>query len=244
MPHKVLVVEDDLDIAGLVQVHLKELALDVEHVSNGESAMAKLMLDQYDIVLLDIMLPGMDGLSVCREIKSLFPQVSVVLLTSKSSEMDRVIGLEIGADDYICKPFSYREFQARIKAQIRHIKLLNMQQQSSDTVATKPTALMLGALQIDTSGHEVFINNQLIDLTATEFDLIHFFARHPNQVFSRSQLLESVWGYDHSGYEHTVNSHINRLRSKIGHLCQQDIIETVWGVGYKLNAKSLQQASI
>ena len=227
MQHKVLVVEDDLDIAGLVQVHLKELALDVEHVSDGESAMAKLMQDHFDIVLLDIMLPGMDGLSVCREIKSLFPHISVVLLTSKSSEMDRVIGLEIGADDYICKPFSYREFQARIKAQIRHIKLLKMQQQPTDTIATAPTALMLGALQIDTGGHEVFINDQLIDLTATEFDLIHFFAKHPNQVFSRAQLLESVWGYDHSGYEHTVNSHINRLRSKLGNLCQQDIIETV-----------------
>ena len=244
MQHKVLVVEDDLDIAGLVQVHLKELALDVEHVSDGESAMAKLMQDHFDIVLLDIMLPGMDGLSVCREIKSLFPHISVVLLTSKSSEMDRVIGLEIGADDYICKPFSYREFQARIKAQIRHIKLLKMQQQPTDTIATAPTALMLGALQIDTGGHEVFINDQLIDLTATEFDLIHFFAKHPNQVFSRAQLLESVWGYDHSGYEHTVNSHINRLRSKLGNLCQQDIIETVWGVVYKLNAKSLQQASL
>ena len=244
MQHKVLVVEDDLDIAGLVQVHLKELALDVEHVSDGESAMAKLMQDHFDIVLLDIMLPGMDGLSVCREIKSLFPHISVVLLTSKSSEMDRVIGLEIGADDYICKPFSYREFQARIKAQIRHIKLLKMQQQPTDTIATAPTALMLGALQIDTGGHEVFINDQLIDLTATEFDLIHFFAKHPNQVFSRAQLLESVWGYDHSGYEHTVNSHINRLRSKLGNLCQQDIIETVWGVGYKLNAKSPQQAPL
>ncbi|WMN60896.1 response regulator transcription factor [Pseudoalteromonas xiamenensis] len=244
MQHKVLVVEDDLDIAELVLVHLKELSLDVEHVIDGESAMAKLMQGYYDIVLLDIMLPGIDGLSVCREIKSLFPQVSVVLLTSKSSEIDRVIGLEIGADDYICKPFSYREFQARIKAQIRHIKLLNMQKQSSDTVTAQPSALMLGALQIDTSSHEVFIDNQIIDLTATEFDLIYFFARHPNQVFSRAQLLESVWGYDHSGYEHTVNSHINRLRSKLGHLCQQDIIETVWGVGYKLNAKSVQQASL
>ena len=107
MQHKVLVVEDDLDIAGLVQVHLKELALDVEHVSDGESAMAKLMQDHFDIVLLDIMLPGMDGLSVCREIKSLFPHISVVLLTSKSSEMVRVIGLEIGDDDYICKHFIY-----------------------------------------------------------------------------------------------------------------------------------------
>lgn len=240
MQHKVLVVEDDLDIAGLVQVHLQELSLDVEHVSDGESAMSKLMSHHFDIVLLDIMLPGIDGLSICREIKSLFPQISVVLLTSKSSEMDRVIGLEIGADDYICKPFSYREFQARIKAQIRHIKLLKMQQQPTDTLATEPSALMLGALQIDTSGHEVFLHNREVELTSTEFDLIHFFAKHPNQVFSRAQLLESVWGYDHSGYEHTVNSHINRLRSKLGNSIEQDIIETVWGVGYKLNAKSLQ----
>lgn len=247
MQQRVLIVEDDQDIADLLSVHLNELGLLVEHVTSGEEASQRLVSSNFAIVLLDIMLPGVDGLTLCREIKASQPQVSVVLLTSKSSEMDRIIGLEMGADDYICKPFSYREFQARVKAQLRHIRLLQMQssqQLMAEDNSQPPQALMLGELQIDAFSHEVSFQGQLLPLTATEFELMLFFAKHPNQVFSRSQLLESVWGYDHAGYEHTVNSHINRLRAKLDKLSPEQVIETVWGVGYKLNPKSLQQVRI
>ncbi|MCF6438220.1 response regulator transcription factor [Pseudoalteromonas luteoviolacea] len=240
MHQRVLIVEDDLDIARLLQVHLNELDLEVDHLATGEGVMAQLAQQHYAIVLLDVMLPVVDGLTLCREIKTLHPKISVVMLTSKSSEMDRVIGLEMGADDYICKPCSYREFQARIKAQLRHIKLLEAQQ-SIEIPKGISAPIKLGDLHVDPHCHEVSLHQKLLELTATEFELMLFFVKHPNQVFSRAQLLESVWGYDHLGYEHTVNSHINRIRTKIEKLTDQAIIETVWGVGYKLNSKPLQQ---
>ncbi|MBQ4812255.1 DNA-binding response regulator [Pseudoalteromonas luteoviolacea] len=243
MHQKVLIVEDDLDIAHLLRVHVSELDLEVDHLASGEGVMSQLTNQNYAIVLLDIMLPSVDGLTLCREIKTLHPKISVVMLTSKSSEMDRIIGLEMGADDYICKPFSYREFQARIKAQLRHVKLLQAEQ-SSQVAHDTPAPITVGNLQVDPHCHEVSLHKQPLDLTATEFDLLMFFAKHPNQVFSRSQLLESVWGYDHLGYEHTVNSHINRIRTKLEKLTDKPIIETVWGVGYKLNSKPLQQEMI
>lgn len=244
MQHSVLIVEDDQDIAGLLKVHLQELGLQVEHCSDGESAMVLLTQQAFQIALLDIMLPGVDGLSLCREFKSKYPQMSIVLLTSKSSEMDRVIGLEMGADDYICKPFSYREFQARIKAQLRHIRLLEQQLQAAVEEQDIPEhELTCGQLVVNPFSHEVHFKGETLPLTATEFDLMAFFTKHPNQVFSRTQLLESVWGYDHAGYEHTVNSHINRLRAKLEKCSEQQVIETVWGVGYKLNPKSLSRAS-
>lgn len=245
MQHSVLIVEDDQDIAGLLQVHLQELGLEVEHCPDGESAMVLLEQKQFQIALLDIMLPGVDGLSLCREFKTKHPQMSIVLLTSKSSEMDRVIGLEMGADDYICKPFSYREFQARVKAQLRHIRLLEQQQTQAIEQDEQVTEheLTCGQLVINPFSHEVQFKGEILPLTATEFDLMAFFTKHPNQVFSRTQLLESVWGYDHAGYEHTVNSHINRLRAKLEKYSQQQVIETVWGVGYKLNPKSLNRAT-
>ncbi|MCO7190198.1 MULTISPECIES: response regulator transcription factor [unclassified Pseudoalteromonas] len=238
MQQKVLIVEDDADIADLLRVHLNELDLDVEHLASGDRVMPHLSNHHYAIVILDIMLPEVDGLTLCREIKTRYPKVSVIMMTSKSSEMDRIIGLEMGADDYICKPFSYREFQARVKAQLRHIKLLYEPQQQT---ATTPSPVVIGQLHIDPHFHELTLQQTPVDLTATEFDLVLFFARHPNQVFSRAQLLESVWGYDHLGYEHTVNSHINRIRNKFEQITDHTIIETVWGVGYKLNAKPLQQ---
>ncbi|AIY67648.1 chemotaxis protein CheY [Pseudoalteromonas piratica] len=244
MQHSVLIVENDFDIAGLVQVHLTELNLLVDHVTTGDAALTKLTKQDYQIVLLDIMLPGIDGLSLCREIKTKMPHVSVVFLSSKNSEMDRIIGLEMGADDYICKPFSYRELQARIKTQLRHIRLLQQNQTQPALTTPQHQALNFGALHIDPASHEVRFEGEDLPLTATEFELMVFFAKHPNQVFSRSQLLESVWGYGHCGYEHTVNSHINRLRGKLEKYAKQHVIETVWGVGYKLNAKSLAVAAL
>lgn len=244
MQHSVLIVENDMDIAGLLKVHLDELNLLVDHVTTGEAALSKLASKSYQILLMDILLPGFDGLTLCREIKTKMPELSVIFLSAKNSEMDRIIGLEMGADDYICKPFSFREFQARIKTQLRHIRLLQQNKIQLAQNNDSHQILNFGALHIDPSSHEVRFQGEDLPLTATEFDLMVFFAKHPNQVFSRSQLLESVWGYGHCGYEHTVNSHINRLRGKLEKHAKQHVIETVWGVGYKLNAKSLAVAAV
>jgi len=189
------------------------------------------------LVLLDINLPQMDGLSLCRKIKEHYPSIAVILLTALSSDMDRVIGLEMGADDYICKPFFARELQARIKTQLRHRSQLMAAHSHHEDSAQ--AVIQLGELHIEFASHQAFLADQAINLTATEFDLLVYFAKHPNHVFSRQQLLDQVWGYQHSGYEHTVNSHINRLRSKFEQYHPATFIETVWGVGYKLNPSQL-----
>ena len=185
------------------------------------------------------MLPQMDGLTLCRKLKDRSPETSIVLLTSRSSDMDRVLGLEMGADDYICKPFNTRELQARVKAQLRHVHLLRNKHQAADIAKI----IEFGPLIINQQSHDVFIYQETLSLTSTEFDLLNFFASHPNQVFSRTHLLDSVWGYQHSGYEHTVNSHINRLRAKLEPYQLDNLIETVWGVGYKLSPTSLTNLS-
>lgn len=236
---KILVVEDDREIGQLITTQLAALNLHVDHVVSAELALKKIAKQPYGLILLDINLPQMDGLSLCRKIKEHSPTISVILLTALSSDMDRVIGLEMGADDYICKPFFARELQARVKTQLRHrSQLLAIQSNENDSPCSEQR-LNIGSLNIEFSSHQVYLDEQALNLTATEFDLLVYFARHPNHVFSRQQLLDKVWGYQHSGYEHTVNSHINRLRAKLELHHQAPIIETVWGVGYKLNPSQL-----
>ncbi|BED87601.1 MULTISPECIES: response regulator transcription factor [unclassified Pseudoalteromonas] len=236
---KILVVEDDREIGQLITTQLTTLNLHVDHVISAELALKKIAKQPYGLILLDINLPQMDGLSLCRKIKEHYPTISVILLTALSSDMDRVIGLEMGADDYICKPFFARELQARVKTQLRHrAQLLAIQNNDNEPVHNEQT-LSVGSLNIEFSSHQVYLDEQALNLTATEFDLLVYFARHPNHVFSRQQLLDKVWGYQHSGYEHTVNSHINRLRAKLEQHHQAPFIETVWGVGYKLNPSQL-----
>jgi DNA-binding response OmpR family regulator len=236
---KILVVEDDREIGKLITTQLSELNLHVDHVVSAEHALKKMAKQTYGLILLDINLPQMDGLSLCRKIKEHYPTISVILLTALSSDMDRVIGLEMGADDYICKPFFARELQARVKTQLRHrSQLLAVNNADADPLENEQT-LNVGSLQIEFNSHQAFLDEQALNLTATEFDLLVYFARHPNRVFSRQQLLDKVWGYQHSGYEHTVNSHINRLRAKLELHQQGPCIETVWGVGYKLNPSQL-----
>lgn len=232
----VLLVEDDIDIATLIQVNLAELGLEIEHHANGKSGLEAALSCSYELVLLDIMLPNVSGLDICRQLRQQKPEQAILMLTAKNSETDRVLGLELGADDYMTKPFSIPELQARVRAQIRKVKLLKdahlQQQNPQDTIEC-------GAIKIVKQTRTVFHGQTQIDLTATEFDLLFHLMRHPNQVFSRSQLLESVWGYQHSGYEHTVNSHINRLRAKLEKdATQPDYVQTVWGVGYKFNKQS------
>lgn len=233
MTDSILVVEDDLDIADLIRVNLNELGIAIEHADTGDKGLSLALSNHYQLMLLDVMLPGKSGLDICREVRAQKPEQAIVMLTSKNSEMDRVLGLELGADDYMTKPFSVRELQARVRAQLRKVHMLSNIKNSPED---DESVIRLGDLCIDTSQHTVKLRGDFLELTATEFDLLYYLARHPNQVFSRSQLLESVWGYHHSGYEHTVNSHINRLRAKIElDATHPRVVQTVWGVGYKFN---------
>jgi len=238
MTDSILIVEDEQDIADLIKVHLEELSLQVSHSLTGEQALALALTQHYDLILLDVMLPQMSGLDVCRQIRDKKPEQAILMLTSRTSETDRVVGLELGADDYMTKPFSVRELQARVRSQLRRVHLLSQYQQQDSHA--KSNILRIGQLQIDTSTHTVYLNEQALALTSKEFDLLFFLASHPEQVFSRAQLLSSVWGYHHSGYEHTVNSHINRLRSKLEkNVAAPNIVQTVWGVGYKFNKQGV-----
>ena len=231
----ILVVEDDQDIADLITLNLEEIGLKVDHCLSGEIALEKLANNQYDLVMLDVMLPGMSGLDVCRQLREQKPEQVILMVTSRNSEIDRVLGLELGADDYMTKPFSVRELQARVRSQLRRVHLLSKISQKQLEKQSPEQYLVLGTLQIDNIAHRASLNGKTVDLTSTEFDLLFYLASHPDQVFSREQLLSSVWGYHHSGYEHTVNSHINRLRNKVERdATKPEIVQTVWGVGYKL----------
>lgn len=236
----VLVVEDERDIADLVTLNLKEIGLAVEHCLSGEAALEKLALNQYDLVLLDVMLPGISGLDVCRQLREQKPEQVILMVTSRSNEIDRVLGLELGADDYMTKPFSVRELQARVRSQLRRVHLLSKISQQQLEQQSPAQFLTVGSLKIDSITHRATLNGNNLELTSTEFDLLFYLASHPEQVFSREQLLSSVWGYHHSGYEHTVNSHINRLRNKIErNATKPEIVQTVWGVGYKLSREGV-----
>ncbi len=230
MRRKVLIVEDEPDIAHLVRTHLNDIGCDAAIAGTGAAAMSLFKTGGYDLVILDLMLPDTDGLSLCRSMRALPGYVAILMLTAKSTELDRVVGLEMGADDYLTKPFSIPELLARIKALFRRIDAL----QSQGTLSDTQERIERGALSIDVDRRSVKIDGKPVDLTAKEFDLLLFFARHPGRVFSRIQLLDKVWGYNHDGYEHTVNSHINRLRAKIeADPADPCYVLTVWGVGYK-----------
>jgi DNA-binding response OmpR family regulator len=225
----ILVVEDDPDISQLLEINLKDIAFQVDVVNNGVDGLNRASNHDYQLIVLDLMLPGMDGLELCRRLRSQSVNIPVLMLTARSSELDRVLGLELGADDYLTKPFSIKELQARVKAILRRVDL------SAKQLAANPDEkIEVQSLVIDVAGRNVFIDNHAVELTAKEFDLLLHFARNPGRVYSRGQLLDYVWGYSHSGYEHTVNSHINRLRQKIEKNPEQSqYIETVWGVGYR-----------
>lgn len=234
MTDRILVVEDDSDIAQLIVLNMEELGFEVDHFDSGELGMEQAINHDYALLILDVMLPKISGLDICRKVREVRPEQAIIMLTAKSSETDRVLGLELGADDYITKPFSVRELQARVRSQMRKVKVLADAAKDNEIDDSKP--LEVGKLVINQKTHQVLLDGDELDLTATEFELLHHLASHPNQVFTRAQLLEAVWGYHHSGYEHTVNSHINRLRAKIEpDAANPQLVQTVWGVGYKFN---------
>jgi DNA-binding response OmpR family regulator len=231
MRKRVLVIEDEHDIADLIRLHLQDLNYVVSVARDGTTGLRRGSAGAWDMIILDRRLPGIDGLEICRRLRQRSEYVPILMLTSKSSELDRVVGLEVGADDYVTKPFSVLELMARVKAILRRRDLFNSSKtQAQDTV-------QVGNLKIDPATRSAVVRGEDIELTPKEFDLLFHFARHPGRVFSRTELLDRVWGYGHDGYEHTVNSHINRLRAKVENdPSHPELIVTTWGVGYKMNA--------
>jgi DNA-binding response OmpR family regulator len=228
MSRRVLVIEDNRDIADLVKLHLADCQAQVDTVYNGNAGLACARQHSYDLIILDLMLPGVDGLEICRQLRQRSIYIPILMLTARSSELDRVLGLELGADDYLTKPFSVRELVARVKALFRRIEAIG------DAPAASSGVIEQGALRIDCDRHVTTVAGKPVSLTAREFELLVHFARHPGRVYRREQLLDQVWGAGYEGYEHTVNSHINRLRAKIeANPARPDYILTVWGVGYK-----------
>ena len=230
MTRKVLVIEDNSDLADVLALHLGDLGCDVRTMSDGRAAFHEARSHHYDLIILDLMLPGMDGIELCTRLRRQDEHVPILMLTAKSSELDRVLGLEIGADDYMTKPFSMPELLARTKAIFRRLD------HARDAGSRPPQSITIGDIAIDLSKRLVVVAGSPVELTVKEFDLLVAFAENPGKVWTRAQLLETVWGPGFSGYEHTVNSHINRLRAKIEpDGTEPRYILTVWGVGYKFS---------
>ncbi|BFM12355.1 response regulator transcription factor [Simiduia litorea] len=224
-----LIVEDEKDLAELVQLQLRDLAGECIKCHSGSEGLALALAQKWDLILLDLRLPGMDGLDVCRELRAKGITTPVLMLTSRATELDRVLGLELGADDYLTKPFSSLELVARVKALLRRSA---MNQVPVPNPAER--IVQVGDILVDSQQRRVEVRGATVDCTAKEFDLLCYFVSNPGKVFRRMDLLQDVWGYGHDGYEHTVNSHINRLRAKIeSDPSQPKYILTVWGVGYK-----------
>ena len=253
---RILIVEDEADIAELLVLHLSDHYAEVQVCSSGPQGLEQGKTGAWDLIILDIRLPGLDGLEVCRSLRAQGVHTPILMLTAKTAELDRVLGLEVGADDYVTKPFSVLEVLARVRALLRRVSI----EREENTVHAQQLAVTYGLLRIDEDKRRVDVvvtdasrrasipnpkledinrskhkSNQ-VELTPREFDLLLFFARNPGKVYRRTQLLDQVWGYGHEGYEHTVNSHINRLRNKL-HQAEptHEYVVTVWGVGYKFN---------
>lgn len=230
---RILIVEDDGDIADLLALHLRDEGYEITHAADGDRGAALLEKGGWDALILDLMLPGVDGLEICRRARSMTRYTPIVIISARSSEVHRVLGLELGADDYLAKPFSMLELVARVKA------LFRRQEAMSRNLKMDAGTLSFSGLVIDPMSREVMLDRHPVELTPREFDLLYFFAKSPGKVFSRLNLLNQVWGYEHEGYEHTVNTHINRLRIKIeANPAEPQRILTVWGKGYKFVAEA------
>ena len=227
---KILVIEDDREIIDLLTLHLTAEGYKVDAAADGEAGLRAFQAGQYGMVLLDWMLPTMSGIDVLREIRAMDSRTPVVMLTGRVQEADKVLGLELGCDDYLAKPFSIRELTARIKALYRRIE----RAEELGRITSGDTILDLGSLKIDHGKRKVQVNGEPVQLTVKEYDLLHALAARPGHTFSRRQLLDLVWDQETEVFEHTVNSHVNRLRSKIeDNPNRPRLILTVWGIGYR-----------
>ena len=235
-PH-ILLVEDDTELSALVSGRLREGGYEVVVAETGPKALEMVRERIPDLVLLDVMLPELDGLEVCRQLRAQYPLLYIIMLTAKTDELDRVVGLEVGADDYVTKPFSLQEVVARVRAALRRIRLTKEHTHQKEG-ASEDGPLQFAALLIDPVRREVRIHGELVHLTVREFDLLLFLAQQADRPFTRMQLLDKVWNIQYEGYDRTVDSHVQRLRAKI----EEDpgnprYIKTVWGVGYKLQSE-------
>lgn len=224
-----LVVEDDENISTAIQEYFSRAGYSVSTASDGLAGVEAANKNRPDVVVLDLMLPKMDGLAVCKELRQNNPQMPIIMLTAKDDIVDKVLGLEMGADDYITKPFSLREVEARIKSVLRRARAATATPDGKDE-----TPIVRGHLRVDPVRREVTIADRQVDLTPKEFDLLRLFASNPGRVFPRKYLLEKIWDYSYEGYDRTIDSHINRLRAKIEDNPENpQLVLTVWGIGYK-----------
>ena len=225
---RVLLVEDDIHLTEVLRVHLEHDGYALEHAGDGRHAMALVERGGWDAIILDLMLPGIDGLEICRRARDVARYTPIIITSARGSEVHRIIGLEMGADDYLAKPFSMLELLARLKALLRRVESM------ARTVRIDSPLIELGTLAVDRLTRQARLHGQLIELTPRELDLLYHFAQNPERVYSRIELLNRVWGARHDGYEHTVNTHINRLRGKLEVDPRNPAwIVTVWGLGYK-----------
>lgn len=226
----ILIIEDDPSIVELVEIHLKDIHAELTKAYTGFDGLDLVKANHYDVIILDLMLPDINGIEICKRIRADKNTTPIMMLTARSEEIDKIIGLETGADDYLTKPFSIREFIARVKALIRRSEM------STPEPLPIPEILQRHNLTMDTLKRKVTLADEVVDLTPKEFDLLHLFMSNPGISYSRETLLNTVWGYEFSGYEHTVNSHINRLRTKIEpNLTNPKFILTTWGIGYRFS---------
>lgn len=231
MARSILIIEDEKEIADLIALHLDDAGYTTTHTVDGVRGLTLALSQSWDLILLDLNLPRLDGLEICQQVRHCNPDTPIILVTARTTEQERILGLDAGADDYIIKPFSVLELVARIRAIFRRLDITNR--------PTLPETLAAGDIVLDKRTHEVTVSGRVLTLTPKEFELLVLFVESPGRVFKRHEILEKVWGYPHEGYLHTVNSHINRLRAKI----EDDppnpaYIKTVWGVGYKLSSCS------
>jgi DNA-binding response OmpR family regulator len=241
---KILVIEDQQDIADLVALHLRDLGHEVNCVHDGQEGFESASKNQHDLVVLDVMLPRMNGLDVLKNLRRAEVNTPILMLTARSTELDRVLGLELGADDYLTKPFSVAELQARVKAMFRRRELLEQSaksasnvQPNTSTADSSEASLKFGDLLINQLTREAFLAGNNLNLTAKEFELLIYFAKNPGRAYTRMQLLDAVWGTTFEGYEHNVNTHINRLRNKIEiDPANPKYVLTVRGVGYRFQS--------
>lgn len=230
MSNKILVVDDDLNICELLKLYLENEGYTAFVANDGQAAVDTFAAKNPDLVLLDIMLPKMDGWQVCREIRKT-SSVPIIMLTAKGETFDKVLGLELGADDYVTKPFDAKEVMARIKAVLRRSK------GESGTTAQEKKTVSYDKLEINIENYEMKVNGVVVDTPPKELELIYHFASNPNRVYTRDQLLDEVWGFDYYGDSRTVDVHVKRLREKLEGVSDKWSLKTVWGVGYKFETK-------
>jgi two-component system, OmpR family, response regulator ResD len=227
----ILIIDDEERIRHLVRMYLEREGYSVEEAENGREALDKINKRDYALLIVDLMMPEVDGWRVCREVRE-NSQVPIIMLTARGEEFDRVLGFELGADDYLVKPFSTKELVARVKALLRR---------SGGNLTGNSSELGFGILRIEKDKHRVLIEDEPITLTPREFELLYFLAKNPGRVFSREQLMETVWGYDFYGDARTVDTHVKKIREKLSHPGVRSMLATVWGVGYKFDPEAAHQ---